>query len=1644
MGAFKRLVCVFSAAILVMTAIGYDSAAAAPETEAAVFATFRDIPGVTEEEIAAVEALAASGEPLVYAALPSGEAFELDGELQGFAALYCRLMTELFGIEFRLELKEWHEIKDGLNSGAVAFTGEMTATDERRAAGYLMTEAIAERSIKYTQRAGDMTLSEISELRKPRFAFLRDAKTAGDVAARADYEFESVFLDDVEDAYKMLADGRIDAFLGENSRVITGYGDLVIRDFFPVINNPVSMTTKRAELAPIISIIDKALRVESFRQQLGELYRRGHEELERYELLILLTPEEKAYMSQNPVIPVAAEHYNYPISFYDARERQWNGIYFDVLAEIEKLTGLSFKLAHDEKTEWPELLKILETGDACVISELLPSAERQGRFLWPGKALLTDYYTLISKSDAPEISIPDIQEYRVGIQTDTAYDELFRSWFPEHPQTIEFANPDLAFAALADGEIDLVMSSQRQLIALTNYLELTGYKANITFERQSESIIGFNINQPELRSIFDKALNIIDVDEIAEQWTQRTYDYQSKMVQAQRPWLIGAAILLLCVVALMLVLFYRSRKEGARLGKLVAERTRELEVEQNMINLMFDSTPNLVFCKDVDLNFTRCNKSFEDYLGVTEKDILGKNNAEGLGFSTGSAGTFDENERTVIAERRIITLEEDVPRYDGSVEKFETTKIPLVVDGKITGLMGISHNITGRKAMEESLRGANNTLKRRDLLLQTVNDSIDRLLRSESESFADTLRECMRMLSQSIGADRMYIHKNHMEDGKRYNTKLYEWTANNQTIQGIGQASLFLCDEKGDLLKDKLARGENIHCLVRDLPPLCRKCLGVEDALVVMVIPIFLRNEFWGFVGFDNRHDERLLTDTEAPVMQSGSLLLASALLRNEYMNGLRDTSEKMREAEERTRVMLDATPLACRLWNREYKIFECNEAAVKLYELNDKQEYMDRYLDLLPDLQPDGQKSIDMIYAGVTEAFEKGACTYQLMFRLLDGTPIPAENMLFRVRYGDDYVVAAYTRDLREQKKMIAELENTSERLAVALADAEEANSAKSSFLAQMSHEIRTPMNAVIGLSQLMLDEGNLNFETERNLEKIYGAGSTILSIVNDILDISKIESGKFELYPTRYDVPSLINDVVTQNIVRIGEKPITFRLSVDETIPAVLFGDDLRVKQIFNNLLSNAFKYTNAGTVDWRVSFDHDGDIVWLISEIADTGVGMKPESVAKLFLEYNQVDVQVNRKVEGTGLGLAIAGRMAGMMDGEITVESEYGVGTAFKVRLRQGFVSSATIGREVAENLMSFRYNLSKRDSGSKLKRADLSHAHVLVVDDISTNLDVVKGMMKPYKLKIDCVTSGRQAIDAVKAGEPRYAAIFMDHMMPEMDGVEATRIIREEIGTDYAKEIPVIALTANAIVGNEEMFLRSGFQDFISKPIDIAKLDAVLRRWIHNRGREAANSQAYRTPESAPPVLPLEMTDVKSADLIKALARFNGDAAVLLDVLRSYAAGTRNVLDRLKEALAAGDLGAYAIDIHGVKGSSYAIFAEKTGAAAEALEAAAKAGDIKAVKAGHGPFAALAEAVVNELDAVLENINTAAGKPAAAEPEPELLMELCEACGAYNMDRVDAAMEKLEAFSYERGGELVAWLREKVDAMEFEEIAGSKV
>ncbi len=607
------------------------------------------------------------------------------------------------------------------------------------------------------------------------------------------------------------------------------------------------------------------------------------------------------------------------------------------------------------------------------------------------------------------------------------------------------------------------------------------------------------------------------------------------------------------------------------------------------------------------------------------------------------------------------------------------------------------------------------------------------------------------------------------------------------------------------------------------------------------------------------------------------------------------------------------------------------------------------------------------------------------------------------------------------------------------ALKEAAEANSrAKSGFLANMSHEIRTPLNAVVGLSELALAEEQPGGGLSDKLEKIHTSGLTILSIVNDILDISRIEAGKFEIIPAEYDVPSMINDVVAQNAVRIGGDAVRFVLDIDDSLPARLIGDELRIKQIINNLLSNAFKYTERGTVALGVACEREGYGIRMTLRVRDTGCGIRREDIGGLFADYAQIDAQTSRKVGGAGLGLSITKKFAEMMGGSVSVESEYGKGSVFTVTFRQRPAGDAVIGAETAENLKRFRYSDEKRRVGGWTDRIQLPYARVLVVDDNVTNLDIARGILKPYGMRVDCVTDGRKAVEAIRAGSPAYNAVFMDHMMPEMDGVEAARRIRA-LGGAYAENMPIIALTANAIAGNEEMFLRNGFQAFIPKPIDLARLDEVIRNFLRDRKREeperkGGDMESEGGTAHAGRCLRDFADGVAGLDMLRGIGRFGGERQ-FMQILRSFAVNTGPLLDSLR-TVDRDSLAAYATAVHGIKGSARNICAPSVGDRAEELEHAAKNGDLEFTLRNNPAFLHAAERLIGEIQAVLAAVAKANPRPKKSAPDAELLLRLRDACENFDMDGVDEAMEELERYEYGDDGGLAASLRDCVTKMDY--------
>jgi len=513
-----------------------------------------------------------------------------------------------------------------------------------------------------------------------------------------------------------------------------------------------------------------------------------------------------------------------------------------------------------------------------------------------------------------------------------------------------------------------------------------------------------------------------------------------------------------------------------------------------------------------------------------------------------------------------------------------------------------------------------------------------------------------------------------------------------------------------------------------------------------------------------------------------------------------------------------------------------------------------------------------------------------------------------------------------------------------------------KSNFLATMSHEIRTPLNAILGMTEIQMQNASHPASTHEAFIKINNSGNLLLNIINDILDLSKIEAGKLDLVPVKYEVASLINDIVQLNYIRYDSKPIEFIIEVDENIPSLLVGDELRIKQILNHLLSNAFKYTDRGQVTFSVNAECVGKggivLVTLIFQIKDTGQGMTPEQVSKLFDEITRFDLEANRTTEGTGLGMTITRNLINLMYGKIHVKSAVGEGTTVTVRLPQktdGFGISGIIGRETAESLRQFRLSNAIQFKKSQITHEYMPYGRILIVDDVETNLYVAKGLMVPYGLNIDLATSGFEAVDKIKEGNV-YDVVFMDHMMPKMDGIETTKLLRE---MGYSR--PVVALTANALAGQADFFLKNGFDDFVSKPIDVRQLNVTLNRFIRDKQ----------------PVEVLEAAQKKKAELAKKQEKSLGNQQLDSQLAEIFARDAEKVAVTLETLLqnnlkTESDIQLYIINIHAMKSALANIGKMELSAVALKLEQAGREREIDVILSETNNF-------INQLHNVIDKI-----------------------------------------------------------------------
>jgi signal transduction histidine kinase/FixJ family two-component response regulator len=575
--------------------------------------------------------------------------------------------------------------------------------------------------------------------------------------------------------------------------------------------------------------------------------------------------------------------------------------------------------------------------------------------------------------------------------------------------------------------------------------------------------------------------------------------------------------------------------------------------------------------------------------------------------------------------------------------------------------------------------------------------------------------------------------------------------------------------------------------------------------------------------------------------------------------------------------------------------------------------------------------------------------------------------------------------------------IEEQNRALMVLTDKAQAASRAKGDFLARMSHEIRTPMNAVIGMSELAQQEPGLPGKVLQYVTGIKSAGVSLLAIINDILDFSRIEAGSFSLDPAPYQTASMLNDTLSIIRIRLAEKPIELITEIEPSLPAVLLGDATRVRQVLLNILSNAVKYTEKGFIRFTVLWEEMPEEAALLTfKVEDSGMGIRAEDLPHLFGDFVRIEEKHNHSIEGTGLGLAITRNLCQSMGGEITVESEYGKGSVFTATLRQGIAGRQPMG--VVEGKTAARM-------GPQPIPFTMPEADILLVDDLPSNLLVAEGLLAPYKARIFTCQSGREAVELARSRS--FDLVLMDHMMPGMNGLEATILIR---GLSGREEMPIIALTANAVAGMKEMFLQNGFSDFLSKPIEVSKLTKIMEKWISAEKRAKAPDDSMPVDAESAGLPQIEGVDAKAG-----FAHSGGIAGHYLNLLEMFCRDARARLPLL--AKTPEEYKIFTTQVHALKSALASIGAAGLAAAAARLEEAGRAGDLSAIHNQLHTFHHALKELLERTEAALARTrlpDERNGEERQIEKERELLAQMQEALTREDLDAMDNILEKLKA------------------------------
>ncbi|MCL2078842.1 MAG: ATP-binding protein [Oscillospiraceae bacterium] len=969
------------------------------------------------------------------------------------------------------------------------------------------------------------------------------------------------------------------------------------------------------------------------------------------------------------------------------------------------------------------------------------------------------------------------------------------------------------------------------------------------------------------------------------------------------------------------------------------------------LEAVYDSLQDMIFTKDINGRITSVNNLYAEHTMLSKESIIGKDTLELGIMAEERAKAIMEADRKVIEEKKEIIESYWSTFANGKRLYVCTVRTPLIEKGEVTGVLVILKDQTSMMlAMEEA--------DKQNKRLKTLGKVSELMLEPDITAFEQSMHEAIKIIGDGINADKIDIWRLHRDGGETSYIPAYNWAAGEELNGAGGDRPDRERIERGDKIKPFIdvivLKGKSVNCKVCDMGPAAKEFLEILKIKSALILPIILGNEPWGFIGAFDTSKERSFTENEKLLLSSSRQMIVSAMTRIEMT---KDIVQKTEQLE---------------------------------YSLNTKRD-----------------------------------------------------------------------------------------------------------FFARMSHEIRTPMNAILGLTELALRERMSNAATE-HIVTVKQVGSNLLTILNDILNVSKIESGNMEVVNMHYSLSSLLYDIISIIRMRIAYTRIRFLVDIDSNLPAGLIGDEAKVRQILINLLGNAVKYTEKGYVKLAVRGDLKGDeMVELVFTVSDSGRGIKEEDQKRLFDDYSQVDKENNVGIEGAGLGLSITSGLLSVMDGKIKLKSEYGKGSEFTVTIPQKIddwsklavvhnpdkkktliyerramqiqnlmqevenlgiacdfidnaddlikkaatgsyayiLGSTELMNEVREELEAIKRNfkivqiIGITDFGEEADnvwrtlstpihtialanvyngeverysyitedeasiRFSAPDARVLIVDDIMTNLKVAAGLLSPYEVEVDICSGGAEAIEAVQ--EKVYDMVFMDHKMPGIDGVEATKRIRAMGGeNEYYKNLPIVALTANVMINMKEIFLNAGFSDFISKPIDTVLLGNVMRQWIP----KSKQRRYYAVEVNERQTLNLDSgisIAIEGVDVDKGI-RTSGDRIDLyLEILATFMEEANERITQLRDYVSNGNIRLYTISVHALKGALANIGAAELSESALKLERAGESKNIDYIEKNNDRFINGIRRLLTSLKAALEESakGISRGKTATKEDTEEFLKTL---------------------------------------------------